>query len=89
MALGASRLAVWTAVIREALWVAMIGLAAGLAAALALTRLIRGWLYEIEPNDPATLAAIVFLLGMVTLFASAGPAWYATRVDPAVALRSE
>lgn len=76
-------------VLREASGVAGIGLIAGVAFALGLTRFLGSVLFEIKPGDPATLAAAAILLGAVALAASYLPAHRASRVDPVVALRAE
>jgi ABC-type antimicrobial peptide transport system permease subunit len=66
-----------------------IGIAVGLAGALALARLMDSVLYGIPPHDPVTfVSAVIGLLG-VALIASWLPARRATRVPPAVALRAE
>jgi len=65
------------------------GVAAGLVGAVALTRLLRGMLYEVSATDPATLATVSALLVAVALFASWLPARRATRVDPLIAIRAE
>ena len=65
------------------------GLAAGLAAALVLTRLMETLLFEVRPNDPATLAGVAALITAVAAAASLVPAFRATRVDPIVALKDE
>jgi ABC-type antimicrobial peptide transport system permease subunit len=67
----------------------VIGVAAGLAGALALSRAIGSLLFDLSPTDPATLAAVALLLTAVALLASWLPARRATRVDPLIALRSE
>jgi putative ABC transport system permease protein len=61
----------------------------GVAAALALSRLLRGLLFGVAPNDPVTLCAAAGLLLAVALLATLIPARAATRVDPMVALRWE
>jgi putative ABC transport system permease protein len=66
-----------------------LGLAAGLAGALALTRLLESLLYEVEPTDPATLAAAALVLAAAALWASVVPAGRAARVDPSETLRAE
>ena len=66
-----------------------IGLVAGLAAALVLTRLMKALLFEVSPNDPATLAGVAALITVVAAAASLVPAVRATRVDPIVTLRDE
>jgi ABC-type antimicrobial peptide transport system permease subunit len=68
---------------------AAIGIAGGLAAALALTQLMAGLLYGVRPADPATLAAVALLLGAIALAACYVPARRATAVDPVIALRCE
>jgi predicted permease len=89
MALGAKPGDVARMVLREASGVALVGLAAGVAFALALTRFLESVLFEIKPSDPVTLAAASVLLGAVALAASYLPAYRASRVDPVVALRAE
>ncbi|HKF24722.1 MAG TPA: FtsX-like permease family protein, partial [Candidatus Acidoferrum sp.] len=89
MALGARRRQVLGMVLGQGLRVAMIGVAVGLAAALALTRLIANLIYGVKPHDPLTLAGVASLLTLVAAGASYLPALRATRVDPMVALRYE
>ncbi|MEP6993652.1 MAG: ABC transporter permease [Acidobacteriota bacterium] len=88
MALGAAPRAVLGMVLRQALALVLAGLGLGLAAALLLTRLISGLLYEIAPTDPATYLAVALLLFSAALVAAFVPARRATAVDPMVALRS-
>jgi ABC-type antimicrobial peptide transport system permease subunit len=66
---------------------AVLGLGLGLAAALALSRVLSGLLFEIEPTDPLTLVAVTAVLGLVALLASWLPARRAARVHPVEALR--
>jgi predicted permease len=89
MALGAGRGTVLGSVMAHGLTLAVIGLVAGLAAALMLTRLMKALLFEVSPNDPATLAGVAALITIVAAAASLVPAVRATRVDPIVALRDE
>lgn len=89
LALGADARAVKRLVVRQAAVPLVVGLTIGLLAALALTRQLEGLLYEIKPNDPATLAAAILVLLTVGLIAAYLPARRAARVDPVVALRSE
>jgi predicted permease len=89
LALGASRSEILRLVVGEGMVLAAIGTAVGLAAALALTRLMASLLYGVRPADPATLAAVSLLLAGIALLACYIPAWRATKVDPLVALRYE
>jgi ABC-type antimicrobial peptide transport system permease subunit len=65
------------------------GLALGIPATFALTRVIESQLYGVEPGDPLTLAAVVVLLTAVAFLSSYIPSRGATRIDPMVALRGE
>jgi putative ABC transport system permease protein len=87
--LGASRREIVGLVVRQGMLLATIGLAGGLVAAVALTRFMAGLLYGVRPADPATLAAVAFLLGAIALLACYIPARRATAVDPVIALRCE
>ena len=89
MALGAGRETILRSVMAHGLTLALIGLAAGVTAALLLTRLMETLLFEVRPNDPATLASVAALITAVAAAASLVPAFRATRVDPIVALREE
>ena len=89
MALGAERGVVLRAVMGHGLKLTCVGLVAGLAAALALTRLMETLLFDVRPNDPATLAGVAALITAVAAAASLVPAVRATRVDPIVALKDE
>jgi putative ABC transport system permease protein len=89
MALGAGRREVMKLVVGEGMATALIGIAAGLASALALTRLLASMLYGVRPTDPLTFLASALLLAAVSLLASYIPARRATQVDPMVALRHE
>ena len=89
LALGASRGAVVTAVVRRCLANATAGTLAGLLAFSAVRFVLSSWLYGITPGDPRVLAFTVAVLGLVAAFASWIPARRATHIDPATALRLE
>jgi macrolide transport system ATP-binding/permease protein len=89
MALGAQRGKVIRMVLREVSFLAAAGVVVGLAAALATSKFVESFLYEIKRNDPLSLsAAVLILLGAAFLGAYA-PAHRASRIDPMVALRHE
>ncbi len=68
---------------------ALIGLGAGLLGALALTRIVSGLLFEVEPSDPAVMGLVALILILVSIIASLFPSLKATRVDAIVTLRYE
>ena len=88
-ALGANRSDVFTLIVRRGLVLALLGIAIGIPAAVALTRLIASQLFGVTPTDPATFAAAAAMFVSIALLACSIPARRATKVDPMVALRSE
>jgi putative ABC transport system permease protein len=89
MALGAEPRTVLRLVVRQGMSLALIGVAAGLVAALALTRVMKELLFSVSPTDPATFALIALLLVVVAFIASYIPAQRATKVDPLQSLYHE
>ena len=76
-------------VVRKGLMLAVVGSALGLGLALAVTRLLAGFLYGVSPFDPVTFIAVPLFLVLLTAAACLVPARRAARVDPMVALRCE
>jgi putative ABC transport system permease protein len=89
MALGAVAANILALVLRRALLLTAAGLAAGIAAAAAVTRLMRGFLYGTSMLDPVTFVAVILMLALVALLASYLPARRAAQIDPAATLRAE
>ena len=89
LAMGAERTQIMGLVLTQGMALAGSGIAAGLLAALGLTRVMQSLLYQVRPSDPVTFALVPFTLIVVALAASAVPAIRATRVSPLIALRSE
>jgi putative ABC transport system permease protein len=89
IALGAQWSDVLGLILRSGMSLVVIGLAIGLAAALALTRLMSALLFEVSPTDPITFGGVAFCVVFATLLACYIPARRATKVDPLIALRYE
>jgi predicted lysophospholipase L1 biosynthesis ABC-type transport system permease subunit len=89
IALGARRSGVVRLVLSEVLLVTMIGLAAGAASGLALSRLVTSVLFEVKPTDFWSIALPVVCLFLANALAALPPVLRAARVDPMVALRYE
>ena len=89
IALGATARDIVLATARHGLPPVALGLAAGVAAALAATRWLRATLRGVTPTDPATFAAVVVVLAAAAALAMWAPARRAARIDPSSALRSE
>jgi predicted permease len=89
MALGAQVADVLRLVLRQGVVLTAAGLVVGLAGAVAGTRLLGGFLYDVKPLDPLTFAAVVALLACTALLACWLPARRAAKVDPMVAVRYE
>jgi putative ABC transport system permease protein len=89
MALGATQNDIVRLVLQDASKLVLFGLAAGLLATLASSRVVGTFLFGVSARDPLTLVSVAPILGCVALIACAIPAWRAARVEPTVALRSE
>src|SRR5262249_42751039 len=82
MALGAERRRLVWMVLREVCVMAALGLAVGLPLALATTKFVKSFLFDMKPNDPWALAGAAALLVAAAVAAGYGPAWRASRIDP-------
>jgi len=89
LALGAPAKSILRQVLRESLVLSAAGIAAGLGAAIVLTRYLASLLYTVRPTDPLVYGAVVLALTATSLAGCYVPALRATRVDPAVVLREE
>jgi putative ABC transport system permease protein len=89
MALGAHPRDVVAMIVRHGSILAGVGLVIGMAAAIGAGRLLRSVLYEVSPLDPASFAAVALVLAGVGAIACWLPSRRATRIDPAMALRTE
>jgi putative ABC transport system permease protein len=89
MALGAQMHHILQLILKHGVALVILGVVAGLLAAVVLTRLMAHMLYGVTPTDPATFGAIALFLSFVALAACYLPARRAAQVDPVIALRSE
>ena len=89
MALGAHPQSVLRLVLRQGMVLALIGVALGLVASYAVTRVMRSLLFGVTATDPITFVIVALVLAAVALLANYVPARRATRVDPLIALRYE
>jgi putative ABC transport system permease protein len=89
MALGAGPQQVRRMVVKQGMRLALIGVFLGVAASLALTRLMASLLYGVKPWDPSAIVSVAVLLSAAALVATYFPAQRASRVDPMIALRYE
>jgi predicted permease len=89
VSVGAERRDIFKLILSQGFGISVVGLLAGLVAALAVTRLTGNLLYGISATDPLTFVVIAILLLCVTLLACYFPARRATKVDPIIALRAE
>jgi len=89
MALGAQRGAVLRMILRQVLVIAAVGLAIGLPAVVAASKLVKSFLFDMQPNDPLALTSAVAILLCAVVLAAYMPARKASRTDPIAALRHE
>lgn len=89
MALGANRAVILRGILRHAVTLACVGIAAGLVLSLMLVRLVETMLVGVHPVDPISLSGASLLLLLTALAAAFAPGWKATHVDPLAALRTE
>jgi putative ABC transport system permease protein len=89
MALGASRAEIMRLVLGRGLVLVAVGVGVGIACALSVSHLLANLLFSVSPVDPATFVGVPLTLGVMALAASYVPAFRATRIDPAIALRGD
>lgn len=89
MALGAQRKRLIWMVLREVCLMAAVGLAIGVPIALATTKFVKSFLFDMKPNDPLAIVGAAMVLVLAAVAAGYGPAWRASRIDPWNALRHE
>jgi ABC-type antimicrobial peptide transport system permease subunit len=88
-ALGASTSAVLGLTLGSAFSVIAVGTVIGLILATMLSRLLVSMLFGVQPLDIVTFVSVTVVLGLTAILSMIGPAWRATHIDPAVALRAE
>ncbi|MEO7415240.1 MAG: ABC transporter permease [Opitutaceae bacterium] len=88
-AIGATKEQVVSMILKQGLWKTGIGLVFGLLVALACSRFMTSFLFEVKPTDPIAYVAVTSILLVVAILASYLPARRAARIDPIIALRSE
>jgi predicted lysophospholipase L1 biosynthesis ABC-type transport system permease subunit len=89
LALGARPAELLRLVVRQGMWLAGLGIALGVVAALAAARVLSSLLFGVAPTDPVSFAVTIVVLGAAALLACYGPARRAARIDPMAALRAE
>lgn len=89
MALGAGRSRIVTLVLGQSATLIGVGLIAGVALSVSLTRVLRTLLFGVQPGDPITVTAMAAGIALAALVASLPPALRASRIDPVIALREE
>jgi predicted permease len=89
IALGAKRSSVFGLVMKQGLYLTIVGVIAGVAGAFVMNGLIASLLFGVQPTDRTTLAAVVATITLVAALACWLPAWRASRVDPSVMLKHE
>jgi predicted permease len=89
LTVGSPRSRILILILSQGMRLTAYGLLIGLAAALVLTRLVRGWLFQVKATDPLTLTLVLLGTLGVACAACLAPAWNATRIDPAETLRRE
>jgi len=89
MALGAAPSRIFRLMVGKGLYLSVIGIAIGLLAAFALTRVLASMLVEVKPTDPVTFVAVALVFLVIAVMASWLPALRASRLDPTTALRQE